>query len=1018
MKSRNHRANNKKQAILIVEDSATQAEQLEHLLVERGYKVKSASNGKEALAAIRRFTPVLVISDVVMPEMDGYALCEALKSRKRLKDVPVILLTSLSSAQDVIRGLQSGADNFVRKPYDQKYLLSRIEHILTNRELRKGERVQMGVEIYFGGQRHFISSERQQILDLLISTYEQAVQMNDELAIYNTNLERSSQFLRTLYGIAKTLNKSRSEKDVVEKVTEAALQFPGVRGCWLCLRDGESGLRLVGSACLPPALLEPGAMEGDCHCRRKLLSGELVKSIEILECERLKNAKGDVSGLRHHASIPLWIGDKVLGLLNLATAESDSFTEEDLKNLNGVGNQIGAALERTRLYENLEMLVEERTAKLQEEVTERKRVEEALRESEEKYRSIFENAVEGIYQSTIEGRYLTANPMLARMFGYDSPQELITAVDLERRVYVVPERRSEFIRLIEEQNIVLDFQSQMYRKDGTVIWVSESVRALRDASGKIVTFEGTAMDITKNKLAEEAQERLIAILEATTDLIGVADPQGRLLYLNSAGRRMLEIHEDEHLPAMSNRQILDFHPERVRQSVLEVALPTAIREGSWSDENVLLSRTGREIPVSQVVIAHKAPDGTVEFLSTIARDISEKQKAEVAKALLEDQFRQSQKLESVGQLAGGVAHDFNNILMAVTAYSELLLMKMDPSEPLRQEVAEINRASERGAALTRQLLAFSRKQILCPRILDLNLCIGNIEDMLRRLIGEDVDLVTVFSHDLGSVKADPGQIEQVIVNFGVNARDAMPKGGKLTIETANVELDEAYVSRHAGVEPGRYVMLCVSDTGSGMDEETLRHIFEPFFTTKEEGKGTGLGLSTVYGIVKQSGGNIWVYSHPGQGTTFKVYLPRIDETAKSEMPQIAQADLSGRGETILLVDDNDGVRTALAALLEMKGYSVLQAENGKKALEVLAVHEGRLHLLVTDVVMPEMNGPELAEQVSRLKPGLKKLFMSGYAAEAIIRNGLLEADTAFISKPATMQALLGKIREILGPGES
>ncbi len=351
-----------------------------------------------------------------------------------------------------------------------------------------------------------------------------------------------------------------------------------------------------------------------------------------------------------------------------------------------------------------------------------------------------------------------------------------------------------------------------------------------------------------------------------------------------------------------------------------------------------------------------------------------------------------------------MAHDFNNILMAIGSYAELILAKAIPECPSRQEAFEIQKAVERGAQLTRQLLAFSRKQILSPKILDLNQSISNIENMFQRLIGEDVELVTVLAESLGRVKVDPGQIEQVLMNLAVNARDAMPAGGRLIIETCNVELEEEYARSHMGAVPGRYVKIAITDNGHGMDDEP--------------GKGTGLGLAMVYGIVKQSEGYIQVYSEPGHGTTFKIYFPRVDDSAELLAPPSSSAsEPQGRGEIILLVDDNESLRGAVGALLEMKGYRVLEAPHGHKALEVSRHYTGSIDLLITDVIMPEMSGRELAEHLSRERPGLKVLFMSGYTDEAITRHGLLDSNSAFLSKPATMQTLLLKIRELLGGGE-
>ncbi len=389
----------------------------------------------------------------------------------------------------------------------------------------------------------------------------------------------------------------------------------------------------------------------------------------------------------------------------------------------------------------------------------------------------------------------------------------------------------------------------------------------------------------------------------------------------------------------------------------------------------------------------------------------EKRTRELSQA--QDQLRQAQKMEAVGRLAGGVAHDFNNLLTAIMGYSDLLMSGLAEGDPRRGDLEQIKHAADRAASLTRQLLAFSRRQVLQPRVLDLNAVVGSIEKMLQRLIGEDIDLVTVLDPALGRVKADPGQLEQILMNLAVNARDAMPQGGKLTIETTNVELDGAYAGQHVAVRPGSYVMMAVSDTGCGMDAETRSHLFEPFFTTKEVGKGTGLGLATVYGIVKQSGGSIWAYSEPGRGATFKIYLPRFEESAGAQVVVAPPAKSVGGSETILLVEDDEAVRSLAGDVLQRHGYTVLEARHGAEALVISERHAGPIALMLTDVVMPGKRGHEVAGQLAAGRPDMKVLYMSGYTDNGIVHQGVLDAGMAFLAKPFTPSALARKVREVL-----
>jgi PAS domain S-box-containing protein len=456
---------------------------------------------------------------------------------------------------------------------------------------------------------------------------------------------------------------------------------------------------------------------------------------------------------------------------------------------------------------------------------------------------------------------------------------------------------------------------------------------------------------------------------------------------------------------------------RVRQHVLGYSLPEAIPELASTELPSAIAesmQTNRSIVLQDLRYFANGGERTFEArvfpfegsATVFFNDVTERK-------LLQDQLIQAQKMESIGRLAGGVAHDFNNLLTVISGYSELLLARRGIGNPVLGHVTEIQRAAARAASLTRQLLAFSRQQVLEPQVLDLNVIISNTDKMLRRLIGEDIELVTIAGTALGRVKADAGQMEQVVMNLAVNARDAMPKGGRLTIETANVELDEAYARRHVAVKPGPHVMLAMSDTGMGMDSETQARIFEPFFTTKEKGKGTGLGLATVYGIVKQSGGNIYVYSNLGHGTTFKIYLPRVDGALESVNTPKARTEVPQGCETVLLVEDEESVRSLLQGILRSNGYTVLEASRGEEALGICEGHKGAIHLLLADVVMPQMSGRELAERLISTRPQMKVLYMSGYTDDAVVRHGVLESNAAFLQKPFTPEILARKVRLVL-----
>jgi two-component system, cell cycle sensor histidine kinase and response regulator CckA len=432
--------------------------------------------------------------------------------------------------------------------------------------------------------------------------------------------------------------------------------------------------------------------------------------------------------------------------------------------------------------------------------------------------------------------------------------------------------------------------------------------------------------------------------------------------------------------------------------------------GGSPHPKMLVAKDGSRRPVETTIKPIKDDQGKITGLVLAFRD-ADYRRSQARLRQSEEQLRQSQKMEAIGQLAGGIAHDFNNLLTIITGYSEMLLNRLPMEDPSRELIREIHKSGDRAAALTRQLLAFSRKQVLAPVVLDLNEVVQEMEKMLRRLIGEDIELATILDSKLDLVKADPGQIEQVIMNLAVNARDAMPVGGKLIIETANVDLEDLYLETRSEVPPGSYVTLSVSDTGCGMDERTKARIFEPFFTTKGPGKGTGLGLATVYGIVKQSGGYIFVDSEVGNGTTFKLFLPPVAEEKRK--PRTSSFKAPRGNETLLLVEDEHAVRTFARDALQSYGYHVLEAAQGMQALQIAELHKGTIHLLVTDVVMPQLGGRQLVDKLHVLQPRMKVLYLSGYTDDAVVRHGLLAGETAFLQKPFTPVILAHKVREVL-----
>ncbi len=848
--------------ILIVEESLTQAEHLKHILEQHAHPVAVAHNAEAALAAIRARPPQVVISAVLLPVMDGYELCRQIKADAQLKDIPVILLTSLSDPTDIIRGLECGADNFVTKPYDEKLLLSRIEYIVLNRELRGGAGTQTGLEIIFNGQKYSITPERQQMVDLLISTYELAVQ----------------------------------------------------------------------------------------------------KNLELLRVQQELNA----------------------------------------------------------LNERLEEKVEARTAQLQAEVVDRRAVAAALTESEARYRTLGAASAQVMWHTNAAGEIQFGNSLWQDLTGQNEA-EMSGWGWLDA---LHPESREQTTRLWQQALATKNFyedEQHVRTRDGSYCTFRVRAAPILEDDGEVREWVGTHTDITERKRAEEAlraQQRILReVIDANPNIIFVKDEEGRYTLVNQAmaelfGTTVESVVGKTAADFMSNEEDAERiyrQDEEVRASAQSMAIP---------EEPITDRRTGEVRWFQTVKKPLVSQGGQVHQVLAVATDITERKQAEQALIESEVRLQQSQKMEAIGTLTGGVAHDFNNLLTVILGNTQLALRKLAPDDPTQLRLVEIEKAGDRAAVLTRQLLAFSRRQILERRTINLNDIIGEIVKLLQRIIGEDVEMRVQYAPKLAAVFADPAQVEQVLMNLCVNARDAMPGGGQLTIETSNVELDETYRRQYPYVQPGRYVQLRVSDTGAGMDAATQAHIFEPYFTTKEVGKGTGLGLSMVYGIVKQHDGHINVYSEVGQGTTFNVFLP-VDEQAVAQERQALQLPLLGGPETILVAEDEAALRVLARDVLESLGYTVLMAQNGEEAVELYAAQPERIDLLLFDVVMPRMGGWEAYEQIRQLGRRVPLIFVTGYSSETVQSrfvkpNKLLEdLGSVVMQKPYSLEGLGRKVREVL-----
>ncbi|MBI5420115.1 MAG: PAS domain S-box protein [Deltaproteobacteria bacterium] len=719
--------------------------------------------------------------------------------------------------------------------------------------------------------------------------------------------------------------------------------------------------------------------------------GRNVVVDDIRRCPVYEDRKEEIDRVRLGAfvEVPLRVQQQPIGVLFLCRAEPHSWTESEIATAEAVARQLAIAVRHAQVFRDQQELAG-------------------------RLFSLMNNVPGVVYRGFRDWSVSFVGAEIERTIGY-LPEEFLSR-SLDWREMIHPDDLDSVKRAFREAvragRNLLRVEYRVRHKAGGYRWLSDRRQFIYNGDGSFAYVDGMLFDITARKRAEaearEAGETFRGLIQASPLAIFGLDLSGNVTFWSQAAERVYGWSEQEVL----HRPLL-IVPEDKREEfrgLLEIN-----RQGmSISGMEVRRRRKDASlIDISVWTSPLRDDKGNVVSIMVLSADITKRKQMEDALRQSEEQLRHSQKMEAVGRLAGGVAHDFNNLLTAIRGYSDLLLGRLDGNSSMRKDVEEIQRAGERAASLTRQLLAFSRKQMLQPKVLDLNAVVANMDNMLRRLIGEDVDLVTVLTPALWKVQVDPGQIEQVLMNLVVNARDAMPKGGKVTIETANVRLAEIYAQKHQTVQPGPYVMVAVSDTGGGMDEVTKNRLFEPFFTTKEKGKGTGLGLSTVYGIVKQSGGHIWVYSEIGRGSMFKVYFPRAIGMAVETASVEAQGPLQNGQETVLLVEDENVVRELVRDILQENGYTVLAASDGAEALQVWGSYPEQVHLMITDVVMPKMGGRELAESLEKQQAGLKVLYMSGYTDESIVHHGVLDSGIPFLQKPFTPDALLRKVREVL-----
>jgi len=977
--------------ILVVEENPAESEYLKHILELHEYSVSVENNGRIALDAMSRRKPQIVISAVMLPDMDGYALCRKIKADEQLKDVSVILLTSLSDTIDIIRGMECGADNFVNKPYDEKLLISRIKHILLNRELRDDSEPPVEVEIISGGEDYAITPERQQMIDLLSVTYKTAVQKNLELQKVRTELNNLSESLEER---VKGRTGELTREVILHKAAEAALnqqqkflrQMIDANPNIIFVKDEKGKFVLVNQA-------------------MARLYGKTVEDIIGKTAADFMLSQEDTERILEQ--------DKEV----LSTLQSKVIPEESVANLQ-TGEVHWLHTIKTPLLSS-DGLVRQILV-VATDITERKRISDALIESEQRYRLLGEGIWHQVWTAQPDGKLDYVNGGTLSFFGLTKEQLLsegwhnwVHSDDL------IPCVESWKKSLQTGENY--EAECRLKRADGTFIWHLARANAGRDSNGKIIKWFGTNTDINKQKLAEEALDdarfRLEAALEAGTIATWNYDILNNQIFADKNLAKLFSVSPENAAGGSIQSYISAIHPED-RQRV-EVELEEAVKSGNKyeSEYRIVQPDSSLRWVIARGRIERDATGKAIRMPGVIF-DTSERKQVEEALAESEKRLQQSQKMEAIGTLTGGVAHDFNNLLTAIIGNVQLALRKAKPEDSIQHSLQEIEKAGNRAALLTRQLLAFSRRQHLERRTINLNEIIADFMKMLERIIGEDVEMSVQYASDLPAVFADPAQIEQVVMNLAVNARDAMPEGGKLNIETYNIELDESYCQRYPDMQPGRYAQIRVSDSGSGMDEETQARIFEPYFTTKGIDKGTGLGLSIVYGIVKQHDGHINVCSELGRGTIFQVFLPIVKQTVEEET-QPLQPSLLGGTETILVAEDEEPLRNLAKDILEGLNYKVLLAKNGEEAVQMFTANREQIDMLLFDVVMPHMSGVEAAERIRASGSRVPLIFMTGYSYETVQnrfekQNQLIENIGALvIQKPYSLQFLGRKVREVL-----
>lgn len=930
--------------VLIVDDQEDALYLLETLLKANGIGVLTASNGAAAWEQARATPPDLVISDILMPVMDGFTLCRLWKKDPELRHVPFVFYTATyTDSKDEEFALGLGADRFLVKPMEPDAFLSQIGEIL--------EQYRAGTLQPAAAPCTEESVQLQKYNEVLIRKLE------DKLA----QLEEANRALKAEKAFNQAVLDSLSAHVAVVDVTGRII---AVNKAWSRYGE-ETGGREMERAGIGVNYLE------------------VCRAVSASACPEAQAARDGIS--------------------QVLSGKLASFELE--YPCHGVDGEHWFLMRVTPLA------VPERGAAIAHiDITKRKRAEEAHTEHLNLLETLLEASPAPIYYKDLGGKYLGCNKAYAELTGCSREQIVGKSVHDIRPKALADICTAMDRRLLDHPGVQF-YEPKVPDANGKERNFIVNKATFNDAQGKLAGIVGVLLDITAlrstEKQLERVQRELELILESVWEAILGIDADGKVIFANPAASKVLgyEISEmlGQSIHAIWRQVGGDGQPAADKDC--RISRTVATGQPYHSRDEQFFRKDGSRF-VAEVISNPIMDRGRITGAVVSFWDITEHVE-------MERQFLQAQKMEAVGRLAGGIAHDFNNMLGVILGYAELMMQKLNPQEPLYSNADAVHKAAERAAALTLQLLAFSRKQLVQPEVINLNTVIRDVEKMLARLLGEDIEQILFLGEDVGNIKADRSQVQQIIMNLAVNARDAMPSGGKLIIETDSVVLGQSYAARWPDMVPGSYIMLRVSDNGMGMDEATQACIFEPFFTTKELGKGTGLGLSTVYGIVRQSGGHVTVESEVGQGSTFTIYLPRVEELPAADDKQGAGSETSRGSETILLVEDDEMLRKLLGEWLNISGYRVIQARHGGEAMGLCEAESGPVHLLLTDVVMPLMGGPELARRLAPAHPHMKVLYMSGYTDDAIIHHGVLEHTVQMIEKPFAPKDLLQRVRRIL-----